>query len=123
MSTTDNHASYSPSSLKYFELCPCYQKDNSGSVHPVTLRGTAMHKACETGDMEGLDSTEKALVHKALSFVEAAKAEYTEKNSKFMDLSEQKLDVGGYTVYFGYLFGICVEKTSELVAHLRKFKG
>ena len=35
----------------------------------------------------------------------------------------QKLVVGGYTVHLGYLFGICVEKNSELVAHLRKFKG
>ena len=30
---------------------------------------------------------------------------------------------GGYTVHLGYLFGICVEKNSELAAHLRKFKG
>jgi len=111
MSTTDNHASYSPSSLKYFELCPCYQKDNSGEIHPVTLRGTAMHKACETGEMEGLDSTEKALVHKCLSFVEAAKAEYTEKNSKFMDLSEQKLDVFDQWGYVDRFF-ICADEAA-----------
>ena len=30
---------------------------------------------------------------------------------------------GRCTVHLGYLFGICVEKNSELAAHLRKFKG
>ena len=30
---------------------------------------------------------------------------------------------GGYTVHLGYIFGICVEKNSELAEHLRKYKG
>jgi len=88
-----NHARFSPSSLKYFEACPCYQKTESAEIHPVTARGSVMHKACETGNTKGLDSDEKILVQKCLSFVEEKKAEYTARNSNFMDLSEQKLEV------------------------------
>ncbi|NBQ64992.1 MAG: DUF2800 domain-containing protein [Verrucomicrobia bacterium] len=50
-------------------------------------------RACETGNTKGLDSDEKILVQKCLSFVEEKKAEYTARNSNFMDLSEQKLEV------------------------------
>lgn len=44
------HARCSPSKLKNLEICPSYEPDNDGPVHPVTLRGTAMHEALETGD-------------------------------------------------------------------------
>lgn len=48
------HARCSPSKLKNLELCPSYSGDNDGPVHPVTLRGTAMHEALETGNDAGL---------------------------------------------------------------------
>lgn len=88
-----SHARFSPSSLKYFEACPCYQKLETTEIHPVTARGSAMHKACETGNMKGLDYDEQKLVQKCLSFVEEKKAEYAARNTNFMDLSEQKLGV------------------------------
>ncbi len=56
------HARSSPSKLKNLEICPSYEGDNSGPVHPVTLRGTAMHEASETGSMAGLDEEEVRLV-------------------------------------------------------------
>ena len=49
------HARSSPSKLKNLEICPSYEGDNDGPVHPVTLRGTAMHEAMETGNDARLD--------------------------------------------------------------------
>jgi Protein of unknown function (DUF2800)/Helicase conserved C-terminal domain len=48
------HARCSPSKLKNLELCPSYEGDTDGPVHPVTLRGTAMHEALETSNDSGL---------------------------------------------------------------------
>lgn len=73
------HARSSPSKLKNLEICPSYEGDNDGPVHPVTLRGTAMHEALETGNDLGLDpsaetgppGTEKALVEMCREFQNA----------------------------------------------------
>ena len=62
------HATYSPSSLKALEICPLYQKDNDRAPHPITLRGTAMHEAIETGKMDGLDQYEIEMVKTCLDF-------------------------------------------------------
>jgi hypothetical protein len=69
------HARCSPSKLKNLEICPSYEGDNDGPVHPVTLRGTAMHEALETGDDSGLltelDNEELRLVTLCREFQEA----------------------------------------------------
>lgn len=71
------HARCSPSKLKNLEICPSYEGDNDGPVHPVTLRGTAMHEALETGDDSGLldekDNEELRLVTMCRDF-QAAEA-------------------------------------------------
>lgn len=62
------HATYSPSSLKSLEICPLYQKDSDKAPHPITLRGTAMHEAIETGKLDGLDPYEIEMVKSCLDF-------------------------------------------------------
>lgn len=82
VSTTGNHvarkhARCSPSKLKNLEICPSYEPDNDSPPHPVTLRGTAMHEALETGDDSKLDllpehgapGTEKGLVQMCRDFL------------------------------------------------------
>jgi len=62
------HATFSPSSLKSLEICPLYQKDEDSAPHPITLRGTAMHEAVETGKFDGLDPYEIEMVKTCLDF-------------------------------------------------------
>jgi hypothetical protein len=62
------HATFSPSSLKSLEICPLYQKDEDSTPHPITLRGTAMHEAVETGKFDGLDPYEIEMVKTCLDF-------------------------------------------------------
>jgi len=80
------HAPCSPSKLKNFELCPSYEPDDSSPPHPITLRGTAMHEALETGDDSQLDpqgvdgvqpnaDIEKGLVAMCREFLAADRAE------------------------------------------------
>ena len=74
------HARCSPSKLKNLEICPSYEGDNSGPAHPVTLRGTAMHEALETGKLDGLDpeggEVEKNLVAMVTEYIEEEKTVY-----------------------------------------------
>lgn len=69
------HAPYSPSSLKYFALCPSWQAGDTEEAGEIAgARGTAMHKAFETGDLSALETEEeKVLVQKALSYVDNIK--------------------------------------------------
>jgi hypothetical protein len=69
------HALYSPSSLKYYALCPSWKPGDSEQAGELTAaRGTAMHKAFETGDLKFCETDEeKILVQKALSYVESIK--------------------------------------------------
>jgi hypothetical protein len=73
------HARCSPSKLKNLEICPSYEGDNDGPVHPVTLRGTAMHEALETGNDSGLltenDNEELRLVMMCREFQDAERVE------------------------------------------------
>lgn len=80
------HARCSPSKLKNLEICPSYQGDNDSTPHPITLRGTAMHEALETGDdsklltedlQSGLPSTEEHdLVTAVRDYINAEKEAY-----------------------------------------------
>jgi len=69
------HALYSPSSLKYYALCPSWKPGDSEKAGEETAaRGTAMHKAFETGDLNFCETDEeKVLVQKALAYVESIK--------------------------------------------------
>jgi hypothetical protein len=56
------HSTISPSSLKHFADCPGYMKDDDDSTpHPVTLEGTLIHEALDTGDWSGLNADQKEL--------------------------------------------------------------
>jgi superfamily II DNA or RNA helicase len=79
------HARSSPSKLKNLEICPSYVGED-GPPHPVTLRGTAMHEALETGSDAALDpadpvtgerlNTERDLVTMVREYIEAEKSAY-----------------------------------------------
>lgn len=56
------HAPLSPSALAYFERCPGYQKEDTAEVHPVTLLGTAMHEAMESGKSDHLELNDQECV-------------------------------------------------------------
>lgn len=71
----NQHARYSPSTLKSRELCPGYEPKKDGEVHIVTQRGTAMHYACEVGAFDDLNADETKLVMKCLEYVERIRAE------------------------------------------------
>lgn len=77
------HAKSSPSKLKTLGLCPSFENDDTREVHPVTLRGTAMHESMERSTValphgqhrgphtyEGLDEVERDLVTMCQDFVE-----------------------------------------------------
>lgn len=63
------HARCSPSKLKNLEICPSYEPDDHSPVHPVTLRGTAMHEALETNNDSSLDEEEIRLVGMCRDFI------------------------------------------------------
>jgi hypothetical protein len=69
------HAPYSPSSLKYFALCPSWkQGDSEQAGEEAAKRGTAIHKAFETGDLSHCKTDEeKACASNALKYVEYIK--------------------------------------------------
>jgi hypothetical protein len=69
------HAPYSPSSLKYFALCPSWKSGDSEEIGELTAaRGTAMHKAFEAGDLAFCETDEeKELVQKALNYVDSVR--------------------------------------------------
>lgn len=69
------HAPYSPSSLKYYALCPSWASgDTEEAGENAAERGTAIHKAFETGDLSHCTTDEeKALAKKALAYVEHVK--------------------------------------------------
>ena len=64
------HAPLSPSKLASVERCPGFQSDPDAEPHPVTLRGTAMHEATETGETTNLSATEEELVGMCRAFTE-----------------------------------------------------
>lgn len=66
------HAQYSPSSLKYYALCPSWLPGDSEEAGEIAgQRGTAMHKAFETGDLSHCKTEdERILVQKALNYVD-----------------------------------------------------
>lgn len=107
------HARSSPSKLKNLEICPSYVPEQ-GTPHPVTLRGTAMHEALETGNDSALDvadpatgerpTTERDLVAMVREYIEAEKAAYAITTTvDEVHLKTQDPDVQGFVdrIMFG----------------------
>ena len=69
------HSEFSPSSLKYYALCPSWkQGEQEEAGEEAAKRGTAIHKAFETGDLSGLtNDIDIACAKKALRYVEFIK--------------------------------------------------
>ena len=65
------HAPYSPSSLKFYALCPSWkQGDSEEAGEEAARRGTAIHKAFETGDLSHCQTDEeRACANNALKYV------------------------------------------------------
>lgn len=58
------HSTISPSKLKALEICPGWKPEENEEEHPLTIAGTRMHKALETGDNSQLQEGEPELVNK-----------------------------------------------------------
>jgi hypothetical protein len=101
------HAPLSPSSLANRERCPGFQNDESSEVHPVTLRGTAMHEAMETGKSDHLEINDRECVSMCEDFL----AGLQEGRPNALIQQEVSLETG-----FPEIYGICdwlmVEGTS-----------
>ena len=76
------HAPYSPSSLKFFALCPSWrQGDTEEAGEAAAKRGTAIHKAFETGDLSLCETDEeRACAKQALKYVEYTKRRRAQGN-------------------------------------------
>jgi superfamily II DNA or RNA helicase len=55
--TQKKHAEFSPSGLKYFEMCPSFTRREGTNV--IAERGTRIHEALETGDFSKLENDEE----------------------------------------------------------------
>jgi len=70
------------SGLKYAEICPGFVSDTDGDQDAAD-EGKLLHKACETGDLNGLSNEQRELVTKCLGVVEplvnGADADFREK--------------------------------------------
>lgn len=53
------HAHYSPSSLKYFEICPSYLNRTDEDDNPAAAQGTRIHEALEFENPEALEDPEE----------------------------------------------------------------
>ena len=89
------HARSSPSKLKNKRICPSYDGDDDGPVHPVTLRGTAMHEAMETGNDAALDADERNLVQMCRDFL-ADELTWAERDIREEHLKTHDPDVQGF---------------------------
>jgi uncharacterized caspase-like protein len=69
------HAPFSPSSLKFFELCPSWAPgDSEEAGEEAAIRGTAMHKTFETEDFSHCQTDEeRECAKQALRYVEYIK--------------------------------------------------
>ena len=65
----EDHHELGPSALKYVEICPGYRNENVST--PWAEEGTLLHKACETGELEGLEDEQTSAVATCLNYAEA----------------------------------------------------
>ena len=86
----EEHAKYSPSSLRDKEKCPWYEKDPAADMTAAN-KGTKLHKAVETNDTEGLTDDEIVAVTACQEYV----TDLITSTSKIF--REIKIDVDGLT--------------------------
>lgn len=89
-----SHHRYSPSSLKWREVCPGWENEpqpsEAGSV--AAQEGTMMHKALETGNYDQLDEMQKKNVLMVADLFEGMKKDL---EWVIAELPEQKLEIAG----------------------------
>jgi hypothetical protein len=77
------HTDVTASGLKYAEICPGFVNDSDGDQEAAD-EGKLLHRACETGDVSGLNDEQRELVAKCLSYVTplatGADADFQEKD-------------------------------------------
>jgi hypothetical protein len=84
------HAKYSPSMLEHLEVCPGYEKEEGDNR--FSEEGTLLHKACESGRTQGLESEQVNSVRQCLDYV----ARFKRKDTG-VDEKEVRLDAEGLT--------------------------
>lgn len=84
------HAEFNPSSLGNFEKCPGFQ--NRQTESEASLRGTRIHKALETDDLETLEEEERPVAQVCKDFIDAIIAEH-QPATPTRDLREIRLGV------------------------------
>jgi hypothetical protein len=62
---------YSPSQLRKYELCAHFKPESEDKSSAAADEGTMLHKACETGDLRGLDCEQREMVERCLGYVES----------------------------------------------------
>lgn len=83
----DNHAKFSPSSLAYREICPGFiNREDSG---PAAEEGTKIHKAVETGKLDGLTDEQRQCAEMCLRFVADQEAAFQPEQI----LTERKVSI------------------------------
>ena len=104
------HAPLSPSGLANVERCPGFQRDNHAEIHPVTLRGTAMHDAAETGDTSSLSLPESECVQ----LVDAFTTHLQEGRPNALIQTEVKLETR-FPEIWGYCDWLLVEGRKGII--------
>lgn len=78
MAGPEAHHELGPSTLKNVEVCPGFRSTSEQNV--FTIEGTKMHDCAETGNLEGLDDEQTAMVKKVLDYRDSLMTE----NSKLL---------------------------------------
>jgi len=71
---SDKHARYSPSSFAYREICPGFV--NREEAGPAAEEGSLLHRAVETGDIDGLNEEQSQCAQMCLRLVAEQETEF-----------------------------------------------
>ncbi len=69
------HAEFGPSTLKYFEIAPMYRPRHD-DTNEAAEKGTRIHLACETGNLDALVDEERLIAEQMLAAVDMIKARH-----------------------------------------------
>lgn len=73
--TEPAHAEFGPSTLKYFEIAPMYRPRHD-DTNEAAEKGTRIHLACETGNLDELVDEERLIAEQMLAAVDMIKARH-----------------------------------------------
>lgn len=73
--TEPAHAEFGPSTLKYFEIAPMYRPRHE-DTNEAAEKGTRIHLACETGNLDALVDEERLIAEQMLAAVDMIKARH-----------------------------------------------